>query len=144
MIGMSLSTPPSPPINNNDLAFISALLATLSDPAASKKQLAAMQEARQAWQAACDAAVAKIAELDAKKAEHDAAIERERADHEAKLDSDRRKFDKLCNEGMAEISQKKTEANQLLEQAQADAAAAAKLKADYEKRLDLIKKAGAI
>jgi hypothetical protein len=102
-----------------------------------------MLEARNAWKAIYDEAIAKIAELNAQMAEHDAEIERERQQHQANLGYDRRQFDKSCNEGMAEVRQKKAEADQLLEQARADSAAAAKLRADYEKRLDLIKRAGA-
>jgi 2-hydroxychromene-2-carboxylate isomerase len=144
MVGMSLSTPPSPPINNNDLAFVSALLATLADPAASKKNLTAMLEAREAWQAIHDEAIAKMREADAKLADDQASMANELAEHSAKLASDRTAFDRKCAQREAAIRSREEETDRLNKNAQADAAAAAKLKADYEKRLDLIKKAGAI
>jgi hypothetical protein len=140
---MSASAPPSPP-TDVDLKALVSLINVLENPEAAKALILEMGSARLAWEQERAKAMDKLRELDAKKAEHDAAIEREREEHEAKLDSDRRKFDKLCNQGMAEVSQKKTEADQLLKQARADSAAAAKLKADYERRLGFLRQAGAV
>ena len=67
---------------------------------------------------------------------------KERAQHNAEMQNERAKFDLLCNAGMAEVKMAREEAANLKAQAQLDADAAARLKADLEVRIAHIRRAG--
>jgi hypothetical protein len=136
-------TLPPPPATNVDLGFISAMLSVLSDPAKSQARLSEMLEARLAWVAAQETAIASMRESDAKVAENQAAIAKAQAEHSAKLKADQVAHDQKCANWCAEIEQRDRHSKTLNNQATADAAAAAKLRADFESRLERIRAAAA-
>ena len=96
-------------------------------------------------QAACDTFDQK--KRDAEKAVEEsnrvlAGHDKERADHAAKLKDDQAAHDKKCEAAWTEIRSMQAETRKLNEQAQSDSAAAAKLKADLNARLTLLRQAG--
>jgi hypothetical protein len=139
---INLQPLPPPPATNIDLSYLTSMFTALSDPVESKKQLAAMLEARQAWAAAHAAAIEKMRESDARVADNQATISKAQAAHSAALRDERQKFDHFCATAMEEVRAARENAEKLLAQATADAEAAAKLKADLEVRIALIRRAG--
>ena len=71
-----------------------------------------------------------------------AGHDKERADHAAKLKDDQAAHDKKCEAAWTEIRSMQAETRKLNEQAQSDSVAAAKLKADLNARLTLLRQAG--
>ena len=135
-------TLPPPPANNVDIAYLTSMFALLADPEQSKQQLAKMLEARQAWASARDEAISRMRESEARIADHQASMKKAQAEHSAKLRDLQAEFERSCAAREAEINQRDQQSRALATQAAADAATAAALKADLERRVELIRKAG--
>jgi hypothetical protein len=81
-------------------------------------------------------------ESDAHVATNRATIAKEREAHDAAITQERTDCMRRCAMDMEEVAAARKEADTLKAQATADAAAAAALMADYEKRVALIRQAG--
>jgi hypothetical protein len=142
MMGSSSTPPPAlvdNPLTGAMVMSFAELISVLAEPERSKALLREIWEAHGAKvQAKADSEKA-IDELKIKRAEHDATIARERKDHEAWIRKTRDECSQQCGRDMSEINTARREANQMRDQARADAAAAAELKNDLERRLAAVK-----
>jgi hypothetical protein len=118
------------------------MLAVLSDPAKSQARLSEMLEARLAWVAAHETAIAAMRESDAKVAANLTAIAKAPAEHSAKLKAASEAHDSRYAQWHGELNARDIATKKLNEAAAADREAAAKLKADFESRIAIIKQAG--
>jgi len=126
--------PPAPP-SASQLEGLFELIKLVSNGQAVKRA----QEATASHDKAKAEADAAIDRLKQAQAEHDKAC----ADREAKLAAEREAFEQHRNAALTDIADREAETKKLQEQARADASAASALKADLQRRLDLIANAAA-
>jgi polyribonucleotide nucleotidyltransferase len=123
-------------------AFFS-LMRLVSDPDAAKERLGKIYDAVMAANEQIAAAKAAQEELAAARKAHDNQLHKERAEHDRSLAAARAKSDADCGAAMADVRSKQERASKAAAQAEADATAAANLKADLEQRLAKIRSAAA-
>jgi hypothetical protein len=139
----NLASAPPPADVPATLQTLSDMASLLADPAAAKQRVADMQAATAAFQQAADDQKTQMAAFAVAEADHQRAIDEATAEATDKISSDRAAFDAECMSRKAELDQRETQLTQLQAKAQADADAAAADRADYERRLSLIKAAQA-
>jgi hypothetical protein len=125
----------SEPSQKSDFERWLEVLALVGDAAAATKRLTELRSAE---------ASAKAAQRESDKYvdQNRAAIAKEREAHDAAIAKEREKCTAQCAHEMEEVRAHRAQAETLRSQAKADADASAKLKADLEARVALIKQAG--
>jgi chromosome segregation ATPase len=125
------------------LATLDALLACLADAPRYKKMLADLtamiRDARQAREQAQQAA----ADLEHKQATLGPGLAAAKSAHERSLADAQEAFDKRVADFQKQLSVRQEAVAALEQKARADAEAAAKLKADFERRLEVMRSAAA-
>ena len=119
---------------------LAGFLKLSSNPNAMRKWVDEVQAVTKAHNDAKAAAEKATAESRREIATHDKA----RAEHAARLAADQAAFDKKCAAAWEEIGQREAETKQVHNEARVNSEAAAKLRADLQARIDMIKKAGAL
>lgn len=117
------------------------LVALLADPAATKKRVAEMSAATTALLQATAEHKAKTAEFAVVEAEHQAARVKAAAEHADRLSKERTAFDAACAQRKSELDSRDQQIKELQAQAKTDADDAAAMRADLERRLQMIKQA---
>ena len=123
------------------LQTLSDMLSVLSDPSASKERVAEMQAATASLQRAVADQKTQMAAFIVAEAEHNSALDKKSADVAAKLAEMQVGFDTDCRRRSNELDDRDAKLTQLQTKAQVDADAAAAARADFERRLSLIKAA---
>jgi hypothetical protein len=117
------------------------LIAVLADPAASKATLEQIATAASEARLAVDDAAVKTAALSLAASEHRKTMDEESKRHADALTAAQAAFDHRCGVAMGEVRAREEAAAKLLKRAKADAADAAGLKADLERRAQLVRTA---
>jgi len=122
-----------------DLDTLERLLSLLADPAVTRARIAEFRVAATEADAARLNAENMVAELDQKRA----AFQSELAEHQRKIGVEAGRHEAAMYAREQEVSGREIIAAELLAQAQADAAAAAELKADLQSRINAVQKLAA-
>ena len=140
MISFNQLAPGSP---RDETASFFHLLAVIADPDAAKAALQKIADALSEASAVIEAAKVAQQSIDAAKAEHDAALKKERDEHDRSLADAKAKSDRACSLAMDEVRRQRADAGELRARASKDAKAASEIRADLEQRLAKIKAAAA-
>jgi hypothetical protein len=134
--------PPDPIFGVGADAFL-GLLRLVGDPDAAKKRLGEIHDAAMAANEIIRAAREAAETMAAERKVYNETLARELKEHDRAIAAARAKFDSEGNAGSQEINKMRANAERLQVKAQADATAAAQLKADLEQRVAKIKAAAA-
>jgi hypothetical protein len=134
--------PPDPIFGVGADAFL-GLLRMIGDPDAAKRRLGEIHDAAMAANEIIREASETQRTMAAERKAHDETLLRERTEHDRAIAAARAKFHSECNAGTQEINKMRVNAERLQVKAQADATAAAELKADLLQRVAKIKAAAA-
>lgn len=135
----SIPPPPSP----RDLEPFFQLLALIADPKGTQARLDQLAAASLAAQTLIDEAAQAKKDIGAERAAHDQAISQERAAHDAQLARQRAASLSESDARERALIQREADVKALEVLAKSDADAAAKMKADLERRLKTINAAAA-
>jgi len=133
----------APGNSRDDVQSFLNLLAVVADPKAAKAALLKIANALLEANAVIEAAKVAQQSIDAAKAEHDAALKKERDEHDRSLADAKAKSDRACSLAMDEVRRQRADAGELRARASKDAKAASEIRADLEQRLAKIKAAAA-
>ena len=137
----NLSSPPLPADVPATLQTLSDLVSLLADPAAAAKRVADLQAATAAFQQAADDHKTQAAGFAVAKADHQKALAAATAEQKAMLAAAQTEHDAACNARKAELDNRADQLSRLVAKAKIDADAAAVARAEYERRLDLVRQA---
>jgi hypothetical protein len=132
--------PPIPEVPAT-LETFSNLLALLNDPAASAARLSELKTASAGLQKSATDQRAAAAAFSVAASDHKALIEKREAESADRLAADRSAFDTECSRRSAELSAREANVKELQATAADDAKAAASARANFEKKLAIIKSA---
>jgi hypothetical protein len=123
------------------LQTLGDLISLLADPAASSRRVAEIANATADLRDATEKSKAAQAEFVIAQAAHLKILDQQASDAAEALARQKGDFDTECKRRTLELNTREAELTALQTKAQADADAAAAARADYEKRLALIKSA---
>jgi hypothetical protein len=141
MITMNPPTIPIPAVEPATLQTLSEMVTLLSDPAASKARVAEMLAATAALQKAVADQKASIAAFIIAEAENRSTLDQQAAEAAAKMAALQTAFDTECIHRKQLLDEREASLTELQSEAAADAIAAKAARADYERRLAIIKSA---
>jgi hypothetical protein len=119
----------------------SSLLKMFADPVACQQRIAEYSESHSAHRAMRDEALAALNDLQSKSDAQAKQLADERAAHDEKLAHERGSHEAAIQAHALKMTREAIESSRLVDQARADAAAAAELKASIELRHDRVMKA---
>jgi hypothetical protein len=137
MITMNPPVPDTPAT----LETLSNLVGLLSDPVASKARVAELAAASAEFKRAVEESKAQQASFALAFSDHRAALEQQAAEAAAAIFAAQNEFDTECARRKSELDAREEKTKALLSEAQADASAAASLRAAYDRKLAIIKSA---
>jgi hypothetical protein len=139
MINM-MATPVIPDVPAT-LATLTDMLQLLADPVAAKNRIAEMQAATAELQRATTESRSQQASFAVAQADHRSTLDQQGADAAAKMAADQAAFDAECSHRKQLLDDREARLTELQSEATADAKAAAAARADFERRLKIIKSA---
>lgn len=131
----------SPEVKPQDLKLLGDLVALIADPAVAKDRIEKLVGASEEARRLISEAKKTRAEMYAERRENQAAMQRELDEHEYKIGKSQAEHDQALAERERELTIREQKADDLVLRATADREEAAKLKADLERRLGILREA---